>query len=129
MNYMVEKKFITQIGFGVDQHGHDDDCTNAAIKAIKNAISNNCLTGLFEICNFREPKDLLRMKVHAKIGVPFPEKINEKKVLKAIPFGEKTIEVVKGGLLVKGIMIEELGDTTDNIIVSNAAVDVLIKDP
>lgn len=126
---MTEKKFITQIGFGVDQHGHYDDCTNAAIKAIKNAISNNCLTGLFEICNFKEPKDILRMKVHAKIGVPFPEKINKKKVLKAIPFGEKSIEVVKGGLLVKGIMIEELGDTSDNIIVSNAAVDVLIKDP
>ena len=126
---MTEKKFITQIGFGVDQHGHDDDCTSAAIKAIKNAISTNCLTGLFEICNFKEPKDLLRMIVRAKIGVPFPEKINEKRVLKAIPFGEKTLEVVKGGLLVKGVMIEELGDTSDNIIVSNAAVEVLIKDP
>jgi uncharacterized protein (TIGR02058 family) len=124
---MTDKKFITQIGCGVDQHGHHDDCTNAAIKAVKNAISNNCLTGLFEICNFKEPKDMLRMKVHAKIGVPFPEKINKKKVLKAIPFGEKSIEVVKGGLLVKGIMIEELGDTSDNIIVSNAAVDVFVQ--
>ena len=126
---MTEKKFITQIGFGVDQHGHDDDCTSAAIKAIKNAISTNCLTGLFEICNFKEPKEILRMIVRVKIGVPFPEKINEKRVLKAIPFGEKTLEVVKGGLLVKGVMIEELGDTSDNIIVSNAAVEVLIKDP
>ena len=33
------KRFITQIGQGVDQHGHNDDCTNAAIKAIKNALN------------------------------------------------------------------------------------------
>jgi uncharacterized protein (TIGR02058 family) len=121
------KRFITQIGSGVDQHGHDDDCTNAAIKAIKNAISNNCLTGLFDICNFKEPNDLQRMKVHVKIGAPFPNNINTKKVFKAVPFGEKTIEVVQGGLVVKGIMITELGDTSDNIIICNAAVSVLIK--
>ena len=86
---MNEKKFITQIGMGVDMHGHNDDCTNAAIKAVKNAISNNSLTGLSEICGLKEPKDLLKMKVHAKFGVPYPEKINKIKDLKAIPFGQK----------------------------------------
>ena len=99
------KSFIVQIGQGVDQHGHDNDCTNAAIKAIKNAISNNCLTGLSEICEFKEPKDFLKMKVSVKIGAPFPENIDQKKVLKAIPFGEKEIDVVKGGLVAQGISI------------------------
>jgi uncharacterized protein (TIGR02058 family) len=121
------KRFIVQIGQGVDQHGHNDDCTNAAIKAIKNAISNNCLAGITEICGIKGPNDLLRMKVHVKVGAPYPHKINEKKVLKAIPFGDKSIEVEKGGLITEGIMIKELGDTSDKIIICNAAVSVLIK--
>ena len=124
----MNNRFLVELGSGIDQHGHDNNCTNAAIKAIKNAISNNCLTGLSEICGLREPKDLLRMKVHVKIGAPYPEKLDKKKVLKAIPFGEKSIEVVKGGLVAKGIMIKELGDTSDQIIVCNAAVTVSISD-
>lgn len=123
----MNQRFIVQCGFGVDQHGHDDDCTNAAIKAIKNAISNNCLTGLFDVCNFKETKDIDRMVVHVKIGAPFPDKINKTKVLKAVPFGEKSIEVVQGGLVTKGFMIPDLGDTSDNIIMCNAAVELSIK--
>jgi uncharacterized protein (TIGR02058 family) len=53
-----EKRFINLIAMSVDQHGHNDNCTNAAIKALKNAISNNCLTGISEICGLKEPKDL-----------------------------------------------------------------------
>jgi uncharacterized protein (TIGR02058 family) len=125
---MTDKKFIVQLGCGTDQHGHEDDCTNAAIKAIKNAISNNCLTGIFEICGLKEPRDILKMKVHVKIGAPYPEKINELKVLKAIPFGTKSLEVVQGGLVANGIMIKELGDTSDKMIMCNVAVTVSISD-
>ena len=124
----MNKRFLVEIGSAVDQHGHQNNCTKAAIKAVKNAISNNCLTGLIEICGLKEPKDLLKMRVHVKIGVPYPENIDEKKVLKAILFGEKSIEVVKGGLVAQGIMIKELGDTSDTIIVCNAAVTVSIID-
>ncbi|HDZ19559.1 hypothetical protein LCGC14_0578080 [marine sediment metagenome] len=126
---MTDKRFITQIGMGVDQHGHNDNCTNAAVKSISNAISNNCLTGLIEIYELREPKDLLKMKVHVKIGAPYPETIDQKKMLKAIPFGKKTLEIVKGGLIAKGIKIKELGDTSNRIIICNAAVTVSIKTP
>lgn len=124
---MNDKRFIIEIGFGVDQHGHNNDCTNASIKAIKNAISNNCLTGLSEICGIDGPEELLKMKVHIKLGVPFPNNINKAKVLKAIPFGIKSLEVVKGGLLAEGIMIKELGDTSSNIIICNAAITVSIE--
>lgn len=124
---MTDRRFIVEMGFGVDQHGHNDDCTNAAIKAVKNAISNNCLTGLTEICDLKEPKDLLRMKIHVKIGAPYPKNIDEEKILKAVPFGTKSIEVVKGGLVARGIMIKELGDTSDKIIVCNAAVTVSLS--
>lgn len=121
------KRFIVQIGAGTDQHGHENNCTNAAIKAIKNAISNNCLCGLSEICDFKEPKDINRMMVHVKIGAPYPDKIDKKKVLAAIPFGEKSIEVVQGGLITEGVMIKELGDTSNQIIICNAAVTVSVK--
>lgn len=125
---MIEaKRFIVQIGAGTDQHGHDNDCTTAAIKAIKNAISDNCLCGLSEICDFKEPKDITRMMVHVKIGAPYPDRIDEKKVLTAIPFGEKSIEVVQGGLIAEGVMIKELGDTSSQIIICNAAVTVSVK--
>ena len=120
-------RFVVQIGSGVDQHGHNDDCTNAAIKAIKNAISNNCLTGLLEICGLKDPNDLQKMVVHVKVGVPYPENINKEKVLKAIPFGTKSIEIERGGLVAKGIMIKELGDSSDKIIVCNAVVTVSIR--
>jgi uncharacterized protein (TIGR02058 family) len=123
---MTEKRYIVQMGCGTDQHGHKNDCSTAAQKAIKNAISNNCLTGLIEICNLSTPKELLKMKVHVKIGAPFPEKINKDKVLKAIPFGKKSIEIVKGGLAATGIKIEELGDATDTMIMCNAAVTVSV---
>lgn len=124
---MKDKTFIVQLGSGVDQHGHNNDCTTAAIKAIKNAISNNCLTGLSEICGLNDPKDLLQMKVHVKIGAPYPDNLDHKKVLKAIPFGIKSLEVVKGGLIANGIMIKELGDTSNEMIMCNAAVTVSIS--
>lgn len=123
---MTDKRFIVQLGFGCDQHGHNNDCTNAAIKAIKNAISNNCLTGLTEICGLTDPKDLIQMGVHVKIGVPYPDNLDQKKVLKAIPFGIKSLEVVKGGLIANGIMIKELGDISNEMIMCNAAVTVSI---
>ena len=74
-----ESRYIVQIGCGCDQHGHNDDCTNAAVKAVNNAISNNCLTGLTEICGLKEPKDLVKIKVHIKIGAPYPESIDTRK--------------------------------------------------
>ena len=123
---MSEKRFVVQVGMGVDQHGHDDDCTVAAKKAIKDAISNNCLAGLVEVCGLNTPRELLSMRVHVKIGAPFPEKINEKKVLRAVPFGKKTLEVVRGGLSARGIKIEQLGDTSERMIICIAAVTVSV---
>ena len=115
------KKFIVQIGFGVDQHGHNMDATKAAIKAVKNAISNNCLIGIRDIVGINDPS---KMIVEVHIAKPRETTINEKKVLRAIPFGNKSIKVSEGGMLAKGICIEELGDINDYIIVVNAAVTV-----
>ena len=124
---MNEKRFIVQIGSGADQHGHNNDCTKAAVKAVKNAISNNCLCGLKEIANLKTLNDLLKMKVHIKIGAPFPQNINKNKILKAVPFGIKSIEIVEGGLITEGMMIKELGDTSNNILICCASVTVSVE--
>jgi uncharacterized protein (TIGR02058 family) len=116
------KKFIIQIGMGVDQHGQD--ATNAAQKAIKNAISNNCLVGLTDICNLKNLNDFY---VQVQIAVPYPEQINKTRLLKAIPFGNKEVIIEKGGMLIPGIQIPELGDKSNEMIVANAAVTVLVR--
>ena len=116
------KKFVIQLGMGVDQHGQD--VTKAAQKAIKDAISNNCLVGLTDICDL---KDLNNFFVHVQVAVPYPEQINEKRLMKAIPFGHKEIVVEKGGMVVSGMQVSMLGDTSDEMIVATAAVTVLVK--
>ena len=115
------KKYIVEIGMGVDQHGHNMDATKSAIKAVKNAISNNCLVGLREILDMSDPKQML---VDILIAKPKGTTINEKRVLRAAPFGKKNIKIINGGMIAKGICIEELGDTNDNMIIVNASVTV-----
>ncbi|MBD3228590.1 MAG: hypothetical protein GF329_10420 [Candidatus Lokiarchaeota archaeon] len=117
----MKKKYIVEIGMGVDQHGHKMDASTAAVRAVKNAISSNCLCGIREILNIEDPRKMLVKIVVAK---PKNTTINEKKVLRAAPFGKKEIEVIAGGMIAKGICIEELGDIDDSMIVVNAAVTV-----
>ena len=116
------KKFVIQIGMGIDQHGQD--VTKAAQKAIKDAISNNCLVGLTDICNLT---DLNNFYVHVQVAVPYPEQINKKRLMKAIPFGHKEVVVEKGGMVVSGMQVSILGDTSDEMLVATAAVTVLVK--
>ena len=118
------KTFIVEIGMGLDQHGHKNNPTNAAVKAIKNAISNNCLVGLRDIVGLKSPKD---MAVEVLISAPFPENINEEEVLKAVPFGQKSLKVVEGGMITMGLPVPDLGDTSGEVLVANAAVTVKCK--
>jgi uncharacterized protein (TIGR02058 family) len=47
-------------------------------------------------------------------------------VLQAVPFGQKKITVVEGGMVAPTIYQPELGDTTDEAYVANAAVTVYV---
>ena len=118
---MLIKKYIVEVGMGIDQHGHNMDATKASIKAVKNAISNNCLVGLRDILNMKDPMEML---VEIVIAKPKDTSINEKKVLRATPFGKKSIKIVDGGMIAKGICIKELGDIDDSMIIVNAAISV-----
>ncbi|HEY40512.1 MAG TPA: hypothetical protein G4O18_01490 [Dehalococcoidia bacterium] len=116
---MKKKRFIIEIGTGVEQHGQD--VTKAAAKAVKDAIGRVSLVGLLEMVAL---KDLNEMLVEVLIACPRPEEVDTGVVLQALPFGQKEIEVVEGGMLVHGHDIRELEDKSDEIIIANAAITV-----
>jgi uncharacterized protein (TIGR02058 family) len=118
---MNRRKFIIEMGMGIDQHGQDP--TNAAKKAVKDAMARSCLTGLLDVARL---KDINDMDVEVLIGSPFPDRVDRDEVLQAVPFGRKQISVIEGGLLAKSIYQPELGDTSDESIIANAAVTVFI---
>ena len=118
---MAWKRFIVEVGMGVDQHGQDN--TRAAEKAVQDAIHRSCLCGLKEVAGLKDPADMM---VELLIGCPQPESVNRERVLRVLPFGQKKIEVREGGLLGKTLFQPELGDKTDEMIVANAIVTVYV---
>jgi uncharacterized protein (TIGR02058 family) len=116
---MNKKRFIIEMGTGVEQHGQD--VTMAATKAVKDAIGRVNLVGLLEMVSLEDLNDML---VEVLIACPRPEEVNTGEVLQALPFGQKDIRVVEGGMLVHGHELRELEDKSDEIIIANAAVTV-----
>lgn len=115
------KKFVIEMGMGIDQHGQDP--THAAEKAVKDAMARSCLIGLLEVVRL---EDINQMLVDVLIACPDPERVDPKKVLQAVPFGQKQIKVMEGGMIAKSIYQPELGDTSDETYVANAAVTVFV---
>jgi uncharacterized protein (TIGR02058 family) len=119
---MAEKRFIVELGTGVDLHGQD--ATKATRRAVKDAISRSCLCGLAEIVELRDLND---MRVDVLVAVPGPEQVQADAVLAAIPFGRKELRVVDGGLRAPGFYPSYLDDESPDIIVANAAVTVWVN--
>ncbi|MBO8174974.1 MAG: Lin0512 family protein [Thermococcus sp.] len=117
------KRYVIEIGMGIDQHGQDS--TKAAIKAVKDAISRVCTVGLLELFELDFERDV---KVEAIIGVPYPENVDVKEVRKAIPLKcEKIINVVNGGLKGPGIALEEFGDKTNEMLIAVAFITIYVR--
>ena len=68
---MAAKRFIVEIGTGVDLHG--EDVTAAACRAVKDAISRSCLCGLVEILALEKLEDV---NVDILIATPEPQKVD-----------------------------------------------------
>jgi uncharacterized protein (TIGR02058 family) len=115
------QRYIIEIGTGIDMHG--GNVTNAAQKAIKDAVSHSCLCGLFDIVGIRDPN---QMHIQVKVACPYPEKLNHEEVLKAVPFGSTKLEVVEGGLAVRGLDLPTLGEG-DTIVVAVVALTVYVN--
>jgi uncharacterized protein (TIGR02058 family) len=120
-NAINKKRFIIEMGTGVNQHGQE--MTEAATKAVKDAVTRVCLIGLLELV---ELQDLNGMLIEVLVACPRPAEVDTDEVLKTLPFGQKEIKVVEGGMIVHGHQAESMGDKTDEIIVANAAVTVCI---
>jgi uncharacterized protein (TIGR02058 family) len=115
------KKYVVEIGMGIDQLGQNP--TKAAAKAVKDAVSRSCLAGLMEVVRL---EDVNQMVVHVLVGCPHADQVDEAEVLKSIPFGQKEIQIVEGGLAARGIYVSLMDDTSDEIYVATAAVTVFV---
>ena len=116
----MEKVLFIETGFGADQHGQSS--TKACVRACRNAIEFNSIPSIRSIV----PGGYENMKLSLKIGVPYPDLVDKDEVSSVLPYGNIiAMEIVEGGLnCSSGVVIESLGDTTDEFIIACAAVTV-----
>ncbi len=119
---MARKRFIVEIGTGIDIHG--EDVTEAACRAVKDAVSRSCLCGLVEII---EVQDTSQVEIDVLVASPKPEEVDLEKVMKAVPIGKKTVQSVAGGMSAQGLCVPKFGPECDQIMVVNAALTVFIN--
>ena len=109
---MTKKRYITEMGMGVDVHG--SDYTKAAKRAVADAIRHSSLN--FFGALGKSPHD---MEIVVKIGVAKPDEINMSAIAKELPYGSVIVEACQGGLNVPS------DENSDEIVIANAAVIVL----
>ncbi|OIO01387.1 MAG: hypothetical protein AUJ49_07575 [Desulfovibrionaceae bacterium CG1_02_65_16] len=120
---MTRKRFAIELGYGADLHG--EDMTKAAVRAVRDAVSRSCLCGILEICGRDRFQGVF---VDARIGVPRPDNVDHAVVLAAIPIGEKTLEVVQGGMLTPGLEVPCFGPGASNIVMACAVLTVSVDE-
>jgi uncharacterized protein (TIGR02058 family) len=113
---MTLKRVITELGAGNDLHG--GDYTKAAIRAVEDAIHHSSLTMIRTL-----GVDAATMQVEVTIGVQRPERVAIDRVKAALPHGEVSVRVVKGGLDVA----DDSGG--DGAVIASAAVTVRLNLP
>ena len=119
---MTRKRFIIEMGMGIDQHGQDP--TVAAARAVRNAIAHNALLGIWEVAGLSHPNEMI---VEVQVAVPYPEAIRSEEVLAVLPFGQKSLNLETGGMVVPGRAIAELADKNDEMLIAVAAVTVWVE--
>ena len=111
---MTGKRVILEMGSGNDLHG--GDYTKAAVRAVEDAIHHSSLTFIRTL-----GVDPRTMQVEVTIGVQRPDKVDAALVKAALPHGQVTVNVIKGGLDVPD---EEAGDVA---VIASAAVAVRLE--
>lgn len=119
---MVRKRFVIEMGMGIDQHGQEP--TVAAMRAVRNAIAHNALPGIWEVAGLSDPNQMI---VEVQVAVPYPEQVRQAEVLSVLPFGQKSLTVQSGGMVVQGRAIEVLNDKNDEMLIAVAAVTVWVE--
>jgi uncharacterized protein (TIGR02058 family) len=108
---MTLKRIITEFGTGNDLHG--GDYTKAAVRAVQDAVHHSSLSLIRSL-----GVDARTMQVEVTIGVQRPDRVDAETVKTALPHGQVTVKLVKGGLDVPD---EAAGDVA---IIASAAVTV-----
>ena len=116
---MTQVLFV-ECGFGADQHGQS--ATKACVRACRDAIEFNSIPSIAKIV----PGGYENIKLVIKIGTPKPKEVDEEEVKKVFPYGKiASLVVQEGGLnCSSGVVIEEMGDETDEFLIAVAAVTV-----
>ena len=108
---MTLKRVITEFGTGNDLHG--GDYTKAAVRAVQDAIHHSSLSLIRSL-----GVDARAMQVEVTVGVQRPGEVKAEIVKAALPHGQVTVHIVKGGLDVPD---DVAGDIA---IIASAAVTV-----
>ncbi|MBV1876563.1 MAG: Lin0512 family protein [Pseudomonadales bacterium] len=106
---MTKKRYITEMGMGVDVHGKDQ--TKAAERAVFDAIHHSSLN-FFKTLG-KSPEDMV---IDVLIGAPAPDEVDTAVVASALPYGRVTVKTEKGGLAIPN----ETGN--DGIVIVNAGI-------
>ncbi|QEA38270.1 hypothetical protein FGL86_03740 [Pistricoccus aurantiacus] len=88
---MAKKRVVTEFGMGTSLRR--EDYTEAASRAIRDALWHNSLN-VAELFDF--PKTA--MIIDVEVGVQKPEEVDKDALLGNFPYGQPSVEVVKGGL-------------------------------
>src|SRR5487761_1536537 len=113
---MNAKRVILEMGSGNDLHG--GDYTKAAVRAVADALHHSSLP-LIRTFGL----DPRKMQVEVTIGVQQPAQVDAAAVKAALPHGEVTVKVVKGGLDVPD------AETGDIAVIASAAIAVRMDLP
>ena len=88
---MAKTRIALELGMGTSLRRHD--YTKAACRAVEDALWHNSL-GLAEAFGF-ENSDML---IDVEIGVQRPDEVDIHQVAAIFPYGNASVQVVKGGL-------------------------------
>lgn len=113
---MPTKRVILELGAGNDLHG--SDYTKAALRAVEDALHHSSLTMIRTL-----GVDLGTVQVNVTIGVQQPERVDAEAVRAALPVGQVSVNVVKGGLDVPD------AEAGDRAAIASAAVEVRLELP
>ena len=112
---MALRRCHLELGSGVDLHGKNS--TKAARRAVFDALRHSSVS--FPRVFGHESH---MMFVEVNIAVPYHDTVRPEEVLTELPYGNKTINVVEGGL-------ELAGEGDDSTIIANAAIVVSLEVP
>src|SRR5919198_2385844 len=112
----MAKRIILEMGTGNDLHG--GDYTKAAVRAVQDAMHHSSLSFIRTL-----GLDSRAMQVEVTIGVQQPDRVDAGVVKAALPHGQVTVKVVKGGLDIPD------ESSSDIAVIANAAVAVRMELP